>query len=292
MAAGSAAILGGAAASALDLPDPERAVRLLEPAAGRPAGPGFQPRWQLPALCPDGSDRRGARAALLADFRRLPGEARDIHLDPDLGDELGRLVAGFLSRAEEEAGELLGLHAPHPEVYVYEDVAALQRTSCVNGAGVAYYDGALHVAPIGDASELYRSVAHEYVHHLLTTARIQEPMWLQEGVAMFVAGEQWWRHGSVWDRMRREPMPFAHLVWAFPHGGDDEEFALLAYTQAAAMVQFVVALRGVDQLAPLVQQLSLGQIPPPEVFEQASGVRGAPLAAAWEYFLDALERGR
>lgn len=249
--------------------------------------------WMQPGLCGSRHGARaGARDALLATFVSLPDAPTTIRYDRRVSAATLEAIGKALEIAVERVRARTGLSIPpSPRIYVYADLAQLQQVSCVNRAAIGYYDGAIHLS--GDARHGQRAVVetvvHEYVHHVLSALGISTPMWLQEGLAMDVAGETWFLDPSLglvaW--LQGGHLPFEAMGAAFPHASD-ESFALAAYCQCYAMVQFVRQRRGEVRLRELLVVLLQGQVGAAEAFSWAAGLSGAPLERAWS---DAVARG-
>ncbi len=105
----------------------------------------------------------------------------------------------------------------------------------------------------GGRAGLSETVAHE-VAHLALHARLGTigwvPRWLDEGVAMYVAGAVGWRD-RLW-ALGRGPVRLGELVDQFPR---DDQTARFAYLESEAAVRRLVA-RG--SLAPLFDRLEAG----------------------------------
>jgi len=118
---------------------------------------------------------------------------------------------------------------------------------------VAYYDGALHVVPTDD--DVAQSIVHEYTHHALTSTGLLGPAWAQEGIAMHMADETWWRGGWL-ERVLERPFSLEIMDSAVPYTLRADQAALF-YAQSAAMV--ACAIRGDPRgLRGLVDTLATG----------------------------------
>jgi hypothetical protein len=186
-----------------------------------------------PGLCSGSNDALDARAALVARFHAVRWDSDSLlYLDPRLppGAHVG-LVAE-LEQAESELLRVLQLAPPRPDVFAYYDTRLLLAGGCTNEDVVAYYDGALHVVPSRD--DVAQSVLHEYTHHALTAAGLLGPAWAQEGIAMHMAGETWWRGGWM-ARVLERPFSLEVMESAVPYTLSSEQAGLF-YAQSAAMV--------------------------------------------------------
>src|SRR5262249_39595549 len=128
-----------------------------------------------------------------------------------------------------------------PTVYVYRGTEQLHRFSCANPGADAYYDGAIHISAILRDGNGRGAIEHELVHHALRSRGILNPMWLHEGLAMYVAGEAWMGRPELGlvNGVKTEHLPFETMIGAFPDGAD-EQFARVAYFQSLMMLYAIV----------------------------------------------------
>jgi hypothetical protein len=191
-------------------------------------------RWQQPGLCPVGSRAAAARHATMLQFRRLYWDNdAALFLDPRLSNSIQPRLIGQLEAAAGTVRHQLQLEPAHPNVFAYADERLLLAASCANKDVVAYYDGAIHVVP--SHADVAQSVVHEYTHHALISSGLVGPAWAQEGIAMTVANETWWRQGEWLDRVAEKPFSIESMEQAVPYTLSSEH-ATLFYVQAAAMV--------------------------------------------------------
>ncbi|WNG61838.1 hypothetical protein F0U59_49345 [Archangium gephyra] len=269
-----------------------------EPAAAERAeraDPRFQVRWGENGLCGPGDGQRVAqRSALLGTFVALDAAGttvrHDPHVDPVVLREVQVVLGAVRSPSHAPMRRIFGQELDRlspPEVYVYRDVQQMLDVSCVNRAAIGYYDGAIHLS--GDTrhgiENIKKTVVHEYVHHVLIGLGIKVPMWLHEGLAMKLAGETWWADPSLglvaW--LRNQHLPFEAMAGAFPHTAD-EKFAMAAYYQSLAMLEFLQDRQGDEGVAALVQALARSEVTAKEAFSSA-GLTGDALEQAWKEFL-------
>lgn len=211
-------------------------------------------RWQQPGLCAVADEASAAHQGLIARFRAIDWGGARLFLDPRLpiGSEAALLAQ--LERAERETAARLTLRAPRPDVFAYADPQLLLAAACTNAEVVAYYDGALHVVP-SDA-DVEQSVLHEYTHHVLMSAGMIGPAWAQEGIAMHVARETWWRDARWLTRLSDEHFALEDMESVVPYTLTADQ-AVLFYAQSAVMV----ACASEDEangLAGLVSALATG----------------------------------
>lgn len=190
--------------------------------------------WQQPGLCAKPEAASEAHGGLMRRFRVVDGEGGGrFYVDPRLPEGAESSLLVHLEAAEREARAELGLTAQSPEVFVYHDLELLLAAACTNDDVVAYYDGALHV--VLNRDDVRESVVHEYAHHALMTNGILGPTWAQEGIAMHVANETWWRTRRWLERVADKPFSIDVMEREVPYTLSSEQ-AVLFYAQAGAMV--------------------------------------------------------
>jgi hypothetical protein len=191
-------------------------------------------RWTRPGLCAESSEAAEAQATLVSHFRTLEwdGAAR-LYLDPRLSEDAHLPLLDYLHGAQRQIVDVLQIEPEPPDVFAYFDSKLLLAAACTNDDVVAYYDGALHV--VLSHADVQVSVLHEYTHHALMSAGLLGPAWAQEGIAMHVARETWWRSSAWLERLATEPLPLAAMEQAIPYTLSSEQ-ALAFYAQAASMV--------------------------------------------------------
>jgi hypothetical protein len=191
-------------------------------------------RWSNPGLCTETLEASAVRAQLISHFQSWDwGDIARIYVDPRVAPGAHLPLLDELATAERDIRAALGLQAERADVFVYADVELLRAAACINDNVVAYYDGALHVV-VGRA-DVRQSVLHEYTHHVLMNNGFVGPTWVQEGVAMQVAGEDWWLAPQWLERLSARPPPLEVMDEAIPYTLEAEE-AFLFYARAAAMV--------------------------------------------------------
>jgi hypothetical protein len=156
--------------------------------ADGPEGSSLLP-WENRAVCP--AQANGQWSRYLQGFRAIPSQVVQLFVASSLDARLERDIVATLKGIPALVESRLGLHASEPVFYVHPSIEALRGRSCLADNGVAFYDGAIHLAGPKVDAETYKTVLHEYVHHVLFWNGIREPMWFQEGLAMHVAGERW-----------------------------------------------------------------------------------------------------
>jgi hypothetical protein len=272
-------------------PEPEAAARSAHETLE--ADPRFTVRWGSEGLCtPDEArQRRAMREALLATFLLEPWPHGTILRSPNIRPEVVEMVKQSLERGRSISSSLLSWQvAPsHPTTLVYESLEQMREVSCVNRSAIGYYDGSIHLSGNWGHRlfQIRDTIVHEYMHHVLLGAGVRLPMWLQEGLAMSAASEDWWLDSSLglekW--LLDSHLPFAAMVPAFPHTAD-EKFAGAAYYQSYMMTLFVYERGDTRAYATLVNALAQQQVTPHEAFHFATGLCDDALEAEWRAFLE------
>jgi hypothetical protein len=205
--------------------------------------------WSKPGLCSTSEEAEATREKLTASFRRSDnGALGQIHVDPRLAEGAESVVLASLAQAQSSVERSLGFKAQPPETFVYLDQELMKAAACINEDVVAFYDGALHV--VADRADLQQSVTHELTHHALFGARLVGPAWAQEGIAMLVARETWWREPARLQSLLGLPFATDQMDSLIPYKLPADQ-AVNFYVQSALTVQCLLTLRGwtLQQLA-------------------------------------------
>jgi len=242
--------------------------------------------WRRPGQCAEADDGRDAeRAKYLATFKPTPVGRTTIYAHPDAPPSASLAIALQLPGVHRRTTDKLWLSADPPsKVFLYGNVEALQAHSCVGPPSVAYYDGAIHVAldkRLASHREmqerwLSKSLEHEYVHHVLISNDVFEPIWFQEGAAMMLARDSPPNFVQV---ARLHPIRLHEMVSARPTQGSAEE-ARLFYAQSYLMIEFLERLclnRIGCGSGELVAALKSGRATPETLFDWAVSERAADL---------------
>lgn len=197
--------------------------------------------WSKPGLCTTAQGAEAMREQMTASFRRIDDEAHgEIHLDPRLPESAESALLPLLDQARTVVAQQLGLRPAPPPVFVYRDQQLMKAAACINEDVVAFYDGALHL--VADRADLQESVTHELTHHALFGSGLRGPAWAQEGIAMLVARETWWRapaHLQALSRISFSPEQMEELI---PYKLPAEQ-AVGFYVQSALTVQCLLTRR-------------------------------------------------
>lgn len=213
-------------------------------------------RWSQPGLCVRAEQASAAQRTLMNHFRSAElGTGARVFLDPRLPAGAEQPALEYLDEAQRILQTELQLSPSVPDLFLYYDVHLLLASACTNADVVAYYDGALHVVVTRD--DVRESVLHEFTHHALMTAGILGPAWLQEGMAMHIARETWWRRPELLQQLIERPFGLSTMETMVPYTLESED-AVLFYAQSAAMVE--CATREPDStLGGLLSELNVQQ---------------------------------
>jgi hypothetical protein len=214
--------------------------------------------WSEPGLCGSG-EGAAARESLIATFQLWDGAERgQFRVDPRLPLDSIHPILGYLDDAERVVAARLKVRVPRPEMFLYFDQRLLRAAACINSEVVAYYDGSMHVVP-SDA-DVRTSVIHEYTHHALFSSGLIGPAWAQEGMAMNLAQETWWRERRWLTALLDHPFSMDDLDDHVPYKLVPDQ-ALQFYAQSAALVACVLDSRHWEPdalLAALLQRANGG----------------------------------
>jgi hypothetical protein len=202
---------------------------------------------------------------------------------------LAQRVADIIEDSAPRIAQLLDTPdlRPIPAV-VYRDrarfvaAAGLSRRSPVVGLAI-FPAGVIHIDGTGRLAAIEKVVPHEVAHVIIARALGPSlpalPLWLNEGIAEYVAGKRAAQvdPASLSAVGRGDTIPLAELDLAFRGGG---QRAQLAYVQAASLVNFLVDQRGEAVLASLLAALrATGAFPP--ALRQVTGWDLAQLESEW-----------
>jgi hypothetical protein len=110
----------------------------------------------------------------------------------------------------------------------------MKAAACINENVVAFYDGALHI--VANRNDVQQSLLHEYTHHALFSSGFITPAWAQEGIAMNVAQERWWRDDRYLQALVATPFSPEQMDRNIPYKLPSEQ-AVAFYVQSAALVE-------------------------------------------------------
>jgi hypothetical protein len=268
--------------------DLEHAPAVTNQQASKPRAIERRTLWQRRGHC---SDERGpafdqSRAEYLATFTPVPIGGATLRVEPGVPSAAVDTLRPQPRGIEQRIARSLGVSSPPPLIYLYPSVAALREHSCVRAPAVAYYDGAIHLAVTEPApddvywqrslADLRKTLLHEATHHALASNGIFAPFWLQEGLAMEIAGDSPRDAYAVW---RKNPIRAELLVDAYPDDATPE-IVTAYYAQSGIMLEFLQRLclnRSDCGPAELVRALRGAQTTPEKLFDWAISRRAGDL---------------
>lgn len=204
-------------------------------------------------------------------------------------EEVAARVAGLIDEAVPRIAALLRTDDLRPvPAFVYLDrsrfleATGMPPRSTVVGLATLPA-GVIHIDGTGLLEAIERVVPHEVGHVMIGRAVGRAlpalPLWLNEGVAEYVAGERAAQVDPVALRAvgRGTALPLSELDAAFRARGATDP---LAYTEAASLVNFLVAQRGEGVIADLLADLrERGNFA--AALEQTTGWTVSELESAW-----------
>ncbi len=181
--------------------------------------------------------------------------------------ELSHDVRSIFRQIAPRLAQLTGGHPAHIKVEVAQDREAFNRRAkelggplwaaglAVPGQGLILLRSPKELTQPGDFRPL---LIHELTHLYLARQLKgrQAPLWLEEGLAMYAAGEGGLSLASAMTRgvLSEKIKPFAALEIRFPSGADE---AGLAYAQSFYMVSHLLNTYGPEVLHRLLRELAL-----------------------------------
>ena len=169
-------------------------------------------------------------------------------------EEMKPAVLGILKDAYAEMGKELN-HFPGEPItvilYTAKDFTDVTRAPEWSGGMFGQIDGKIRVPVQGVAGQervLRRVLYHEYVHALLYSMAPDCPLWLHEGLAQYLGGDEAVSVGQV--------IPLALLVKGFPR---DARTAYVAYMESLQAVSDLVDEHGMPPLRRLLNELGSGK---------------------------------
>ncbi|MBE0504961.1 MAG: tetratricopeptide repeat protein [Desulfuromonadales bacterium] len=175
------------------------------------------------------------------------------------GDELGNSALAALEDAYVDLGSRFQLWPRQKtEVILYGNRDFKHLTNAPDWSG-GLYDGKIRI-PVGGLSgmneNLRRILYHEYAHVLIRAlARDHVPLWLNEGLAQWAAGET-----TVHFEQRlttgETPLPFSRFEKSF--AGLSASEVSLAYGQSLSLTNFLIEYFGEAQILEVLHRLGSG----------------------------------
>jgi len=235
----------------------------------------------LPPIHAGAADERAPRLLHQTTYAIVMGDIQ--------AQELAARVGMEIDAAAPRIATLVGTDDLRPvQAYVYRDrdafrqAVGIPRESTVVGLATLP-SGVIHIDGTGLLASIQRVVPHEVGHVMISRAvgpgLPQLPLWLNEGIAEYVAGQRAAQVDPVALRAvgRGAALGLADLDPAFRRRDAD---TALAYAQSASLVNFLVAERGerviADLLAALRESRNFDS-----ALQQATGFTPPELESAW-----------
>jgi hypothetical protein len=192
---------------------------------------------------------------------------------PDAGAALDEI-----DLALDEAARLTGTER-RKELYavLYRDRSELLAVTCAPAWSGAVYDGTLRI-PLDAGKVTGAHLRHETLHAQLIPSIGTSPRWFHEGLAQYFEdrGQFRWRQGFGLMVKNHTYVPFSSLDGSFYVFEQDED-AMLAYDQSAAMLYLLVEREGEAGIARAVSLLKSGA--PADQLSSALGLTDTDLLA-------------
>jgi hypothetical protein len=169
-------------------------------------------------------------------------------------EEMKRTVLDILKDAYATIGKELDYFPSEPVtviLYTGKDFSDITRAPQWSGGMFGKADGKIRLPVQGAAGrerELRRGLFHEYVHALLHSLAPATPMWLHEGLAQFLSGDEAVQVAQV--------IPLGLLDNGFPR---QARLAYVAYMESLQAVQDLVDEHGMSRLRRLLDGLGAGK---------------------------------
>ncbi len=233
----------------------------------------------LPSVHAGAADERAPRLLHQTTYAIVMGNAQAQELAARVGMEIDAAaprIAGIVG-----TGDLRPVRA-----YVYRDRDAFRqavgvpRESTLVGLALLP-SGVIHIDGTGLLASIQKVVPHEVGHVMISRAvgpaLPQLPLWLNEGIAEYVAGQRAAQVDPVALRAvgRGSALRLADLDPAFRRRD-----AALAYARSASLVNFLVAERGERVIADLLAALRASR-DFDSALQQATGFTSPELESAW-----------
>ncbi len=169
-------------------------------------------------------------------------------------EEMKRTVLDILKDAYAAIGKELDYFPSEPVtviLYTGKDFSDITRAPEWSGGMFGKVDGKIRL-PVQGAEDqeraLRRVLTHEYVHALLHSLAPATPMWLHEGLAQFLSGDEAVNVAQL--------IPLGLLAGGFPR---QARLAYVAYMESLQAVQDLVEEHGMPRLRRLLDGLSAGK---------------------------------
>lgn len=205
-----------------------------------------------------------AQHSLFADV--LTGEHYSMQFE-SADRETAELIGNVIDECWDEVAQAVGANAESPMVEVIIPASLEEFRRLARGrderwvVGIAVHPGSLIVVKpprlvFGSLIRLRQTVRHELTHVMLSRVSSMEnmPRWLNEGIAMRVAGEMGTRAGWITSGaiLRGALISLDKLDERFP---DSHERAGLAYAESLSAVNYIADTYGEEALLELIGSL-------------------------------------
>jgi hypothetical protein len=235
----------------------------------------------LPPVHAGAADERAPRLLHQTTYAIVMGDIQ--------AQELAARVGMEIDAAAPRIASIVGTGDLRPvRAYVYRDRDAFRqavgvpRESTLVGIAILP-SGVIHIDGTGLLASIQKVVPHEVGHVMIARAvgpaLPQLPLWLNEGIAEYVAGQRAAQVDPVALRAvgRGDALRLADLDPAFRRR---DASAALAYAQSASLVNFLVAERGERVIADLLAALRASR-DFDSALQQATGFTSPELESAW-----------
>ena len=135
--------------------------------------------------------------------------------------------------------------------------------------------------------DLHQIMAHELTHFILFNVtkgmRVELPLWLHEGLAMYEARQWNWHYRRIMAQtaLTRSFLPLNSIKETFP---EEKRLADRAYAQSFSLIAYIINNYGVDYLHRMISSLVTG-LPPERTFYQVFGFSLAEFERDWHIYL-------
>ncbi len=180
-------------------------------------------------------------------------------------EQTARQVAALIDEAVPRIAPIVGTDNLGPvaaRIYLdrkaFVEATGIPRRSRVTGLAT-FPAGVIHIDGTGLLATIERVVPHEVGHIMIARAVGRAlpslPLWTNEGIAEYVAGETSTHVDPVWVRAvgRGAALELAELDGAIAERGEGSG---LAYAEAASLVNFLVNRHGEEVIADLLRSLA------------------------------------
>jgi hypothetical protein len=200
--------------------------------------------------------RLGTREEIEATFSHRTRGGLTLAWPPDAGFEIETLLDD-IDAALDDASRLLDVTKRRTlNVVVYPSRSELLAATCVPPWSVGLYDGTLRlVAELMTQPESRRRlVRHEVLHAAVGAVVPRAPVWFQEGLAQYFAGEESAAHARTFRAMvkNRTYIPFSSLEGSFMVFREDED-ASLAYHESLGVIELIIDRQGINAIADVMR---------------------------------------